>query len=54
MGRAMGAVGIHVDRPGDIAAAIARARRENLEGRVVVIEVATRQESRFSQYAGLL
>ncbi|MDA1299511.1 MAG: thiamine pyrophosphate-requiring protein [Proteobacteria bacterium] len=54
MGRAMGAVGIHVDRPGDIAAAIARARRENLEGRVVVIEVATCQESRFSQYTGLL
>ena len=52
--RALGARGIHVERPQDIAPAIEGARRANEEGEVAVIEVSTRQETRFSMYPQLL
>ena len=51
---ALGAVGIHVAEPAEIAPAIERAQRENADGNVVVIEVATRQDTRFSQYPDYL
>ncbi|MDP6376554.1 MAG: thiamine pyrophosphate-requiring protein [Pseudomonadales bacterium] len=54
MARAMGARGIHVDTTNEIAPAIQGARRANKEGDVVVIEIATRQFTSFSQYPGLL
>jgi len=54
MGEALGATGIHVREPAEIAPAIARARQLNDEGKVVVIEAATCQEKRFSQYESLL
>jgi len=50
MAKAMGAQGIHVNKPEEIGPAILKARRANDEGEVVVIEVATRQEKDFSQY----
>ncbi len=50
MGKALGAEGIHVDDPAKIGAAIKQAQVLNDEGKTVVIEVATRQEKRFSQY----
>jgi len=50
MARALGAKGIHVSEPEQIAPAIETAQQANREGEVVVIEVATRQEKRFSQY----
>ena len=52
--RALGARGIHVERPEDIAPAIESARRANEEGETAVIEVSTRQETRFSMYPQLL
>ena len=52
--RALGARGIHVEQPADIAPAIESARRANEEGEVAVIEVRTRQETRFSIYPQLL
>ena len=54
MAQAMGALGIHVDDAGQIAPAIERAQRANQEGEVVVIEVATKQLTDFSQYPELL
>lgn len=51
--RSLGARGIHVDDPKAIAPAIAEAQRANEEGEVVVIEIATCQDTRFSQYPGL-
>ena len=54
MARAMGAIGIHVDRADDIGPALERAQKENADGQVVVIEVATRQFPTFSQYPELL
>ena len=51
--QSLGARGIHVDEAAGIAPAIAEARRANDEGEVVVIEVATRQDTRFSQYPEL-
>ena len=51
--QSLGARGIHVDEATGIAPAIAEARRANDEGEVVVIEVATRQDTRFSQYPEL-
>jgi thiamine pyrophosphate-dependent acetolactate synthase large subunit-like protein len=51
---ALGAKGIHVDAVADIAPAIEAAERANREGEVVVIEIATRQDTRFSRYTDLL
>ena len=54
MAKAMGATAIHVTEPGEIAPAIKQAQRENQEGRVCVIEIATCQYPQFSQYPELL
>lgn len=54
MAQAMGAQGIHVNDAHEIGPAIQRAQRANQEGDVVVIEVATRQLTDFSQYPELL
>ena len=54
MAQAMGAQGIHVNDVREIAPAIQQAQRANQDGEVVVIEVATRQFTRFSQYPELL
>ena len=51
--KALGAKGLHVDRPEEIAPAIQEAQRANSEGDVVVVEIATRQETRFSLYPEL-
>ena len=42
LARAMGAEGIVVKAPEEVAPALARARRENAEGRTVLIDVHTR------------
>ncbi len=44
LGDAMGAVGIRVTRPGEIAGALHRARALNREGRTVLMDVHTRFE----------
>ena len=54
MAKAMGATGIKIEQPSEINSALVQAQRENDEGRVCVIEVMTRQDVRFSQYAGLM
>ena len=51
---ALGAKGMHVDEVAGIAPALEQAKRANDEGEVVVIEVATRQDTRFSRYNELL
>ena len=50
MAQAMGATAIKVDKSVEIAPALQKAQRENLEGRVTVIEIATKQFTKFSQY----
>ncbi|HJN49463.1 MAG: thiamine pyrophosphate-requiring protein [Pseudomonadales bacterium] len=52
--RALGARAINVDEMTAIGPAIVEAQAANKEGEVVVIEVNTRQETRFSQYYDLL
>ena len=54
MARAMGAEGIHVEDPREIAPALTQAQRHNQEGRVAVVEIATKQFATFSQYPELL
>ncbi len=54
LGKAMGATGIKVEDPAGLVPALQKAQRENKEGRVTVIEVITRQDTRFSQYASFL
>ena len=54
MGRALGATGILVEEPDEIEPALLKAQRENAEGRVVVIEVKTRQDTQFSVYPNML
>ena len=54
LGKAMGATGIKVEDPRELIPALEKAQRENAEGRVTVIEVITRQDTRFSQYANFL
>ena len=54
MAQAMGARGIRVNETNEIVPAIQQAQRANQEGEVVVIEVATKQVTRFSQYPELL
>jgi thiamine pyrophosphate-dependent acetolactate synthase large subunit-like protein len=54
VGRALGAKGINVTEVEEIAPAIVEAQRANENGDVVVIEIRTRQETRFSAYPELL
>ena len=54
LGKAMGATGIKVEDPRELVSALEKAQRENAEGRVTVIEVITRQDTRFSQYGNFL
>jgi len=51
---ALGATAIKVEEPGAIAPALAAAQKANAEGGVAVIEVITRQDTRFSRYDDLL
>jgi len=51
---ALGATAFKVEEPGAIAPALAQAKKANAEGRVAVIEVITRQDTRFSRYDDLL
>ena len=46
----MGAVGITVTQPGDVAAAIMQARQHNAEGRTVLIDIHTGLEARRSSF----
>ncbi len=48
--RALGAKAINVDEVAAIGPAILAAQKSNKDGEVVVIEISTRQETRFSQY----
>ena len=48
--RALGATAIHVEAPAEIGPAIETAKRANDRGETAVIEVRTRQETRFSIY----
>jgi thiamine pyrophosphate-dependent acetolactate synthase large subunit-like protein len=52
--RALGATAINVDEIAAIGPAIKAAQDANKDGKVVVIEVSTRQDTRFSQYFDLL
>ena len=54
MARAMGARGIDVSQPEGIAPALREAQQANREGEVVVIEIATKQLTQFSQYPELM
>ena len=54
LGKAMGATGIKVEDPRELVPALEKAQHENAEGRVTVIEVITRQDTRFSQYGNFL
>jgi thiamine pyrophosphate-dependent acetolactate synthase large subunit-like protein len=48
--RALGARAINVNEVAEIGPAITAAQNANKDGEVVVIEISTRQETRFSQY----
>lgn len=52
--RALGAKAINVDEVAAIGPALAQAHNANKDGEVVVIEISTRQDTRFSQYSDLL
>ena len=52
--RALGAKAISVDQVEGIAPAIEEAKIANKEGQVCLIEVATRQDTRFSVYGDYL
>lgn len=52
--RALGAKAINVSEVAAIGPAIKEARNANKDGKVVVIEVSTRQDTRFSQYYDML
>ena len=54
MAQAMGAEAIRVNHADEIAPAIQTAQHLNDEGKVVVVEIATRQYAQFSQYPELL
>lgn len=54
MAKAMGAVSMRIDDPRELNHALKQAQQENDEGNVVVVEVMTRQDVRFSQYPELL
>jgi thiamine pyrophosphate-dependent acetolactate synthase large subunit-like protein len=46
----LGAVGIRVTKPAEIAPALKKAQQLNKEGRVVLLDVKTQQQDKFSQY----
>jgi thiamine pyrophosphate-dependent acetolactate synthase large subunit-like protein len=52
--RALGAEAVKVEKPEGIAPALKNAQRANKEGKVAVIEIITRQDTRFSWYNDLL
>ncbi len=52
--QALGAKAIHVKDVAGIAPALEDAKRTNAEGQVAMIEIRTRQETRFSTYPNLL
>ncbi len=47
----LGAVGITVTQPGDVAAALKRARQLNAEGKTVLLDIHTNLEARRSNFA---
>ena len=54
VGKALGAHGIKVEDPAAVAPALREAWKQNREGKVCVLEIITRQDTRFSQYPDLL
>ncbi|MEM7017878.1 MAG: thiamine pyrophosphate-requiring protein [Pseudomonadota bacterium] len=54
VGKALGAHAIKVEKPEGIAPALQEAQTMNKEGKVVVLEIITRQDTRFSWYQDLL
>ena len=52
--KALGARSVRINDPKRIGPALKSAMRHNAEGHVAMIEIATRQETRFSTYPGLL
>ena len=52
--KALGARSIRINEPSRVGPALKSAMRWNAEGHVAMIEIATRQETRFSTYPGLL
>ena len=52
--RACGAVAIKVEKPEEIAPALEQAQNANKDGDVALIEIITRQDTRFSWYQDLL
>jgi len=47
----LGAVGITVTQPGEVAAALKRAQQLNAEGKTVLIDIHSNMESRRSNFA---
>jgi len=52
--KALGAEAVKVEKPEGIAPALKKAQIANKEGKVAVIEIITRQDTRFSWYSDLL
>ena len=52
--KALGAEAVKVEKPEGIAPALKNAQIANKEGKVAVIEIITRQDTRFSWYNDLL
>ena len=52
--KALGAKGIKVENPEGVAPALKEAQQANKEGEVCLVEIITRQDTRFSQYPNLL
>jgi len=52
--KALGAKGIKVEKPEGIAPALQEAQKANRDGETCVVEIITRQDTRFSQYPDLL
>lgn len=52
--KALGAKGIKVEKPEGVAPALKEAQQANKEGEVCLVEIITRQDTRFSQYPNLL
>jgi thiamine pyrophosphate-dependent acetolactate synthase large subunit-like protein len=52
--KALGAKGIKVEKPEGVAPALKEAQQANKEGEVCLVEIITRQDTRFSQYPDLL
>jgi acetolactate synthase I/II/III large subunit len=50
MGRAMGGVAERVEEPEEISPAIKRAMQHNSEGKAVLLEFITSEETRVSHY----